>query len=58
MPAEVVPETPDSDSVLVEDVLAADEASEPLEPVDEVISSAGPGNEVPPTFDAPADRPL
>ncbi len=47
---EVVPETLVADSLLVEDT-----ASEPLEPVDEVIiSPAGHGDEVPPVFDAPA----
>jgi hypothetical protein len=54
VPDEVVPETPVSDGVLIEDL-----ASEPLEGVDEVISPAGHGDEVPPTFDAPVtDRPL
>jgi hypothetical protein len=48
---EFVPESPVSDGVLVEDV-----ASEPLPSTDEVISPAGHGDEVPPTFDAPADR--
>lgn len=47
---EVVPETLVSDGVLVDDL-----ASEPLEPADEVISPAGHGDEVPPTFDAPVN---
>lgn len=50
VPETLVPETLVADSVLVEDT-----ASEPLEPVDEVIiSPAGHGDEVPPVFDAPA----
>lgn len=44
---EVIPESPVSDGVLIEDVST-----------DEVISPAGHGDEVPPTFDSPADRPL